>query len=88
MWRAGFPDLHITIEDIIAEGDKVATRATARGTHKGEFMNIPPTGKQVTVTSIAIQQIAGGKVVEVWVNIDHLGMMQQLGAVPPPGEKK
>ncbi len=83
--RTAFPDFHSTIEDIIAEGDKTVQRFTARGTHKGEFMGIPPTGKQVTITGIAIDRIAGGKIVENWVNMDMLGMMVQLGVVPPPG---
>ena len=85
MSRTALPDFHTTIEDMIAEGDKVVQRFTARGTHKGEFMGIPPTGKQVTITGIAIDRIAGGKIVENWVNMDMLGMMVQLGVVPPPG---
>ena len=85
MSRTALPDFHTTIEDMIAEGDKVVQRFTARGTHKGEFMGIPPTGKQVTVTGIAIDRIAGNKIVENWANMDMLGMMQQLGVVPPPG---
>ena len=83
--RTALPDFHTTIEDIIAEGDKVVQRFTARGTHKGEFMGIPPTGKQVTVAGIAIHRITDGKIVENWVNMDMLGMMVQLGVVPPPG---
>ncbi len=78
------PDFHSTVEDIIAEGDKVVQRFTARGTHKGEFMGIPPTGKQVIITGIAIDRIVGGKIVENWANMDMLGMMVQLGVVPPP----
>ena len=84
MFRTAFPDLHVTIEDKIAEGDKVVSRFTVRGTHKGEFMGIAPTGRQVTVTGIAIHRIAGGKLAEVWINMDFLGMMQQLGVVPTP----
>ena len=83
--HTAFPDFHTTVEDIIAEGDKVVQRFTARGTHKGEFMGIPPTGKQVTITGIAIDRIAGSKIVENWANMDMLGMMVQLGVVPPPG---
>jgi len=86
MFRTAFPDLHFTVEDQIAEGDKVATRFTVRGTHKGEFRGIAPTGRQVTVTGTDIRRIAGGKLVEVWMNIDDLGMMQQLGIVPKPGK--
>jgi len=86
MYRTAFPDLQFTIEDQIAEGDKVVTRWTSTGTHKGELMGIPPTGVQSTSTGIAIDRIAGGKIVEVWSNWDTLGLLQQLGAVPPIGE--
>ena len=85
MYRSAFPDTHFTIEDEIAEGEKVVTRWTARGTHKGELMGIPPTGKQVTVTGISIDRFAGGKSIESWTNFDTLGMMQQLGVVPAIG---
>jgi steroid delta-isomerase-like uncharacterized protein len=81
--RTGFPDLKVTIEDIIAEGDKVVTRWTFRGTHKGELGGIPPTGKQVTMTGITIDRIADGKTVESWWNSDGLGFLQQLGVIPP-----
>lgn len=81
-----FPDFQHTIEDMIAEGDKVVARFTDRGTHKGEYMGITPTGKQVMYTGIMIFQIADGKLVELWGEYDALGLMQQLGAVPPPGE--
>jgi predicted ester cyclase len=83
MITAAFPDLHFTAEDIVAEGDKVVARGTFSGTHKGEFMGIAPTGKQVTVGMIEILRIAGGKLVEHWNIVDRLGMMQQLGVVPP-----
>ena len=85
MTRTGLPNLHSTIEDLIAEGDKVASRWTASGMHKGELMGIAPTGKQVTVTGISIDRIVGGKIAEEWGKMDMLGMMQQLGVVPPPG---
>lgn len=81
----GFPDFHLTIEDLVAGGDKVTKRWTARGTQTGEFLGIPPTGKQVTLTGIVIFRIAGGKIVEIWENYDALGMMQQLGVIPPLG---
>ena len=84
MGITAMPDYHSTIEDIIAEGDKVVQRFTGRGTHKGEFMGIPPTGKQVTIKGISIHRIANGKVVENWVTMDMLSVMQQLGVVPPP----
>ena len=78
----GFPDFKSTIEDMLAEGDKVVVRWTGRGTHKGEFMGIAPTGKQVTVTGISIIRIVGGKIVEEWTEMDNLGAMQQLGVFP------
>lgn len=81
-----FPDLRLTIDDMVAEGDKVAMRLTARGTHKGDFMGIAPTGKQVTMTGIVIQRIANNKCVEGWLVNDNLGMMQQMGVVPPVGQ--
>src|SRR5919204_87348 len=76
------PDLHYTVEDLIAEGDKVVCRLTWRATHQGEYMGVPATGKVVTRTAIIISRFAGGKVVEDWVNEDDLGLMQQLGAIP------
>ncbi len=84
--RAAFPDWHATTEDMIAEGDKVVVRFTGSGTHKGESMGIPATGKQLTMMAIAIHRIAGGKIVENWLQADMLGMMQQFGVVPPPGQ--
>ena len=83
MYRSAFPDIHFTIEDQIAEGDKVVLRWTARATHKGELMGIPATGKQIEVTGIDITQHVGGKIVASWNNWDALGMMEQLGVVPP-----
>jgi steroid delta-isomerase-like uncharacterized protein len=84
--RAVFPDLQFTIEDQIAEGDKVATRYTVRGTHQGEFMGVAATGKPVTWSALVIQRVVGGKVQESWLQWDQLGLLQQLGAVPSPGE--
>lgn len=81
-YRTAFPDANITIEDQIAEGDKVVTRWTGRGTHEGDLMGIAPTRKQATVTGISIARLADGKVVEDWTNWDTLGLMQQLGVVP------
>lgn len=83
-FRAAFPDLHATIEDLIAEGDKVAVRGAIRGTHLGELMGIPPTGKRVTMTLIDVNRIGGGKLAERWAEADMLGMLQQLGVVPGP----
>jgi len=85
MYRTAFPDVHFTVEDQIAEGDTVVTRWTARGTHQGPLMGIPPTGKQAMVTGISITRVASGKVVESWTNFDALGLLQQLGAVPSMG---
>ena len=86
MYLTAFPDLHFTVEDLIAEGDKVVARLTTRGTQQGAFMGIPPTGKQVTVTAIDINRIVGGKSVEHWLNMDTQGLLQQLGVIPAPGQ--
>ena len=83
--QASFSGGGITIEDTIAEGDKVAIRWTLRGTHTGAFMGVPATGKQVTFTGVSIYRIANGKIVEDWPNVDWLGLMQQLGAIPSMG---
>ena len=85
MFRAAFPDMHLHIEDEIAEGDRVTTRFTAHGTHQGELMGIPATGKEVNVGGINIARIAGGKIMERWEEFDTMGMMVQLGVVPAPG---
>ncbi len=82
MYRSAFPDTQITIEDQLAEGDMVATRWTARGTHQGELMGVPPSGNRVEVAGITISRIEGGKIEEDWDNYDALGMMQQIGAIP------
>ena len=82
--REAFPDYQVTVADQIAEGDKVATRWTCRGTHKGQFQGIPPTGKQMAMSGITIFRIADGKLIEGWTNPDLLGMLQQLGAIPTP----
>lgn len=80
-YRDAFPDLQLTIEEMIAEGELVATRWSARGTHQGELMGMTPTGKQATVTGITIDRIVDGRIVESWTNWDTLGMLQQLGAM-------
>ena len=85
MFLGAFPDLHLTLEDIIAEGDKVAVRFTATGTHQGDLMGIAPTGKHVTATGINIIRYENGKSTEGWANFDDLGMLQQLGAIPLMG---
>jgi predicted ester cyclase len=86
MLRAAFPDMRSTVEDLFAEGDKVADRMTWQATHQGELMGIPPTGNTVTGTEMHISRIAEGNIVERWSQGDNLGLMQQLGAVPPPGQ--
>jgi steroid delta-isomerase-like uncharacterized protein len=80
---AAFPDFRLTIEDQVAEGDKVATRYSCTGTHQGEFMGLAPTGKQVTTSGMNISRIVEGKIVEERQEWDALGFLQQLGAVPP-----
>jgi predicted ester cyclase len=82
VFYTAFPDMHYTVEDLIAEGDKVVCRWTVRATHQGEFMGVPATGKVVTWTGISITRFAGGKDVEDWESFDMLGLMQQLGAIP------
>jgi steroid delta-isomerase-like uncharacterized protein len=84
-YRAAFPDFRLTVEDLIAEGDRVVGRWTLRGTHKGELFGIPATGKQVMITGINIDRIADGRIAESWSSADQLGLMQQLGVVPTPG---
>ena len=81
-----FPDNHFDLDDVIAEGDKVATHYKITGTNKGEFMGIPPTNKKITLWAFEIDRIAGGKFVEGWISFDTLGMMQQLGLAPPQGK--
>ena len=83
-YRAAFPDIRITIEDQIADGDYVVSRWSGTGTHQGELMGMPATGKQATVTGITIDRIVDGRIAESWDNWDTLGLMQQLGAIPAP----
>ena len=79
-----FPDHHITLEDIIAEGDKVVMRLTVTGTHTGgDYMGIAPTGRQFKMSAIIISRLVNGKIVEQWENADLLGQLQQLGAISP-----
>jgi steroid delta-isomerase-like uncharacterized protein len=80
-----YPDGRWTVEDTIAVGEKVVTRFTFSGTQKGELMGISPTDNKVMVTGIAIFHVSNGKIVEMWGNMDYLGMFQQLGAIPPLG---
>ena len=81
-YRQAFPDLRVTIEEQVAERDLVATRWAARGTHRGDLMGLPATGKEVTITGLTLDRIENGKLAESWNNWDALGLMQQLGAIP------
>lgn len=86
IYRSAFPDLTFTVDDQIAEGDLVVTRWTARGTHQGELMGIPATGRSGVVTGIEIDRVVNGKIEETWVNWDTMGLLQQLGVIPAPGQ--
>jgi steroid delta-isomerase-like uncharacterized protein len=82
MFRNAFPDLRMSLEFLVAEGDKVVDHWTARATHQGDLMGMPATGKQITITGSDVLRIENGKIAEIWHEEDMLGMMQQLGAVP------
>ena len=86
VFASGFPGSHFDIDDEFAVGDKVVTRFTYHAVHSGEFQGIPPTGKQVAMTGITILRLAGGKIEENTVELDQLGLLQQLGVVPTPGQ--
>ncbi len=88
MYLTAFPDTHVTIDDIIAEGDLVVTRNTFHGTHRGPLQGVPPTGTRVDVPGMVVTRIVNGKGVESWGVYDGLGMMQQLGVVPAPQSAK
>jgi steroid delta-isomerase-like uncharacterized protein len=88
LYRNAFPDLRLTIEDTIAEGETVVARWTCRGAHRGDLNGIAPTGKQFAITGVSVMRFAGGKMVEGYVNWDALGLMQQLGAVPEMAKVK
>jgi steroid delta-isomerase-like uncharacterized protein len=83
---ASFPDARFTIEDMLAEGDKVMWRFTIQATHLGPFRGIPPTGKPITLTGMAVTRIRDGQMVENWNETDDLGLLQQLGVIPMPGQ--
>jgi steroid delta-isomerase-like uncharacterized protein len=87
-YRTVFPDLHFEIEDLIAEEDRVVARWTSTGTHRGDLMEIPPSGKRVRVRGISVHRIANGKLVETWVNWDAFGMLKQLGVVGEPARSR
>jgi steroid delta-isomerase-like uncharacterized protein len=83
VYKTAFPDLQVTIEDLIAEGDKVVTRVTLRGTHQGEIEEFgPPTGRQVEIKGLTMHRIEGGEIVEDWDSYDNLSVLQQLGLAP------
>ena len=84
MYRAAFPDLTFEVEHLVAEGDMVVAHLTARGTHRGELLGIPPTEQEVSVSVMDLFRVADGKIAEQWTVMDALGMMQRLGAIPTP----
>jgi steroid delta-isomerase-like uncharacterized protein len=86
MYRNAFPDVQLSVQEQVAEGDMVATRWIASGTHQGDLMGIAPTGNRVTVAGTSVERIVDGKIEETWDNYDALGMMQQIGAIPSPEE--
>jgi steroid delta-isomerase-like uncharacterized protein len=88
LYRNAFPDLRLTVENLIAEGETVVARWSCHGTHKGELNGIPPTGKQFTISGVTIAHFENGKMVEGWVNWDAFGLMQQLGLVPEIAKTK
>ena len=83
-FRSAFPDIQFTIEDMMAEGDKVIARWTASGTHKGEFLGHTPKDNQISITGVHIYRLSNEKLVERWGNWDQLGLMQQIGLIPTP----
>ena len=84
-FRHGFPDVVSTIEDLIAEGDKVVARWRSRATHKGDYMGVAPTGNRIEFTGISVYRIEEGKIAQSWTVEDQFGLMQQIGAIPEPG---
>jgi predicted ester cyclase len=85
-FRAAFPDIEIVTEDLVAEGDRVVDLVTVRGTHQGEFMGIPPTGKPIEMQEIHIARIVDGKIVERWTQFDVFGLLHQIGGIPAAPE--
>jgi steroid delta-isomerase-like uncharacterized protein len=82
--RAGMPDARIAIEDVLGEGDKTVVRFTVHGTHRGDFLGIPPSGREVKVATLLLSRFAGARIAEEWVVKDMLGLLQQIGAIPTP----
>ena len=87
-FRRGFPDVVSTIEDLIAEGDKVVACWRARATHRGEYVGVPASGREVEFTGISVYRIEGERIAESWTVEDELGLMRQIGAVPEPGQSR
>ena len=87
MFRSAMPDLRVIVQDMIAEGDKVATRYTLEGTHRAELFGVPATGQRLSIKSISVERVSEGKIREHWRVTDSLDMMQQLGVVPEPGQE-
>ena len=85
-YLAAVPDMHATVEELVAEGDKIAVRWTVQGTHQGELLGIPATGRHAVFRGISIYRLANGKIVEQWEQWDRLDLLRQLGAVPTPGQ--
>jgi steroid delta-isomerase-like uncharacterized protein len=88
LYRTAFPDMRLTIEEIVAESETVVARWTCRGAHRGELRGIAPTGKQFAITGVSVMHFAGGKMVEGYINWDALGLMEQLGVVAEVGKAK
>ena len=85
-WLAAFPDIRFTIEQMLAEGDRVMTQCVARGTHLGSWLGVPATGKFISIQMFVVHRFADGLIAEDWVLVDSLGLFQQLGLVPPTEE--
>jgi steroid delta-isomerase-like uncharacterized protein len=86
MINTAFPDIRVTVQDQTVDGDKVWTRKTYQGTHRGPFMGLPPTGKPIAFEAMEIVRIVDGKIVEHWGVSDTMSLMRQIGAFPPPGQ--
>jgi predicted ester cyclase len=82
MFHTAFPDLRLTVNDLFAENDRVAVRWTGEGTHNGELAGISPTGRRIKLTGMTILRIDGGRIVESWTELDMLGLLQEIGAIP------
>ena len=88
LYRTAFPELRLTVEAVIAEGESVVARWSCRGAHRGDLSGIAPTGKQFVISGVTVVRFTDGKIVEGWINWDALGLMQQLGVVPELGKAK